>query len=184
MSCTLNVSTHRARKHRIRMPETYTQFQKSWLDMWKTVGVEHKYWHEEIRKSVSIVIHKVPSGDGPYVRAKHAQKMMCFYFDDDDDDQLVEKDPETAIVWFWKAINSGDRVDSCAQRMAVVMKQLDRTEEAIEAVKSFPALCSRHAHANLSIMFSSTCTRVILRCSLQKCGKVDEQIVLLKHKPR
>ncbi|KAK4408209.1 protein SULFUR DEFICIENCY-INDUCED 1 [Sesamum angolense] len=92
------------------------------------------------------VIHKVPCGDGPYVRAKHAQKMMCLYFDDD---QLVEKDPETAIVWFWKAINSGDRVDSALKDMAVVMKQLDRTEEAIEAVKSFRALCSRHAQESL-----------------------------------
>ncbi|KAL0437276.1 UNVERIFIED_CONTAM: protein SULFUR DEFICIENCY-INDUCED 1 [Sesamum radiatum] len=105
------------------------------------------------------VIHKVPSGDGPYVRAKHAQ--------------LVEKDPETAIVWFWKAINSGDRVDSALKDMAVVMKQLDRTEEAIEAVKSFRALCSRHAQESLDN---------VLIDLYKKCGKVDEQIVLLKHK--
>ncbi|KAL0461031.1 UNVERIFIED_CONTAM: protein SULFUR DEFICIENCY-INDUCED 1 [Sesamum latifolium] len=105
------------------------------------------------------VIHKVPSGDGPYVRAKYAQ--------------LVEKDPETAIVWFWKAINSGDRVDSALKDMAVVMKQLDRTEEAIEAVKSFRALCSRHAQESLDN---------VLIDLYKKCGKVDEQIVLLKHK--
>ncbi|CAH9050863.1 unnamed protein product [Cuscuta epithymum] len=70
---------------------------------------------------------KVPSGDGPYVRAKHAQ--------------LVEKDLEGAIVWFWKAINEGDRVGSALKDMAVVMKQLDRCEEAIEAIKSFRVLC-------------------------------------------
>ncbi|KVH94235.1 Tetratricopeptide-like helical [Cynara cardunculus var. scolymus] len=75
------------------------------------------------------IIHKVPYGDGPY---------------------LVERDQEGAIVWFWKAINAGDRVESALKDMAVVMKQLDRTEEAIEA----------------------------------KCGKVDEQIGLLKQKLR
>ncbi|KAL8170207.1 hypothetical protein V2J09_022011 [Rumex salicifolius] len=78
------------------------------------------------------VIHKVPSGDGPYVRAKQAQK-----------------DPEAAIVWFWKAINSGDRVDSALKDMAVVMKQLDRTEEAIEAIRSFRGLCSKQAQESL-----------------------------------
>ncbi|KAG8370875.1 hypothetical protein BUALT_Bualt13G0028800 [Buddleja alternifolia] len=107
-------------------------------------------WKKE--KDPFHVIHKVPSGDGFYVRAKHAQ--------------LVKKDPEAAIVWFWKAINGGDRVDSALKDMAVVMKQLDRTEEAIEAVKSFRGLCSRHAQESLD----------------NKCGKVDEQIVLLKHK--
>ncbi|KAF4386983.1 hypothetical protein G4B88_024555 [Cannabis sativa] len=82
------------------------------------------------------VIHKVPSGDTPYVRAKHAQ--------------LVEKDPEGALVLFWEAINSGDRVDSALKDMAVVMKQLNRSEQAIQA----------------------------------KCGKVEEQIELLKRKLR
>ena len=38
---------------------------------------------------------------------------------------------------FWQAINSGDRVDSALKDMAVVMKQLDRSDEAIEAIKSF-----------------------------------------------
>ncbi|KAL7151727.1 hypothetical protein ABFS83_04G050900 [Erythranthe nasuta] len=105
------------------------------------------------------VIHKVPSGDGPYVRAKHAQ--------------LVEKDPEAAIVWFWKAINTGDRVDSALKDMAVVMKQLDRAEEAIEAIKSFRFLCPRNSQESLdNVLFDL----------YKKCGKVDEQILLLKHK--
>lgn len=64
-------------------------------------------------------------------------------------DQLVEKEPEAAIVLFWKAINAGDRVDSALKDMAVVMKQLDRTEEAIEAIKSFRGLCSRNAQESL-----------------------------------
>ncbi|KAL3828129.1 hypothetical protein ACJIZ3_016931 [Penstemon smallii] len=110
-------------------------------------------------KDLFHVIHKVPSGDGPYVRAKHAQ--------------LVQKDPDAAIVWFWKAINVGDRVDSALKDMAVVMKQLDRTEEAIEAVKSFRGLCPKHAQESLDN---------VLIDLYKKCGKVDEQIVLLKHK--
>ncbi|KAK4492432.1 hypothetical protein RD792_003240 [Penstemon davidsonii] len=105
------------------------------------------------------VIHKVPSGDGPYVRAKHAQ--------------LVQKDPEASIIWFWKAINAGDRVDSALKDMAVVMKQLDRTEEAIEAIKAFRGLCPRHSQESLDN---------VLIDLYKKCGKVDEQIALLKYK--
>ncbi|XP_073116002.1 protein SULFUR DEFICIENCY-INDUCED 1-like isoform X2 [Elaeis guineensis] len=100
-------------------------------------------------EDMSHVIHKVPAGDSPYGRAKHLQ--------------LVEKDPEMAIVWFWKAINAGDRVDSALKDMAVVMKQQDRAEEAVEAIKSFRHLCSKQA---------------------QKCGRIEEQIELLKQKLR
>jgi len=63
--------------------------------------------------------------------------------------QLVDKDPEAAIVWFWKAINAGDKVESALKDMAVVMKQLDRSEEAIEAIKSFRGLCSKHSQESL-----------------------------------
>ncbi|CAA2934100.1 SULFUR DEFICIENCY-INDUCED 1-like [Olea europaea subsp. europaea] len=59
--------------------------------------------------------------------------------------------------------------------MAVVMKQLDRTEEAIEAVKSFRGLCPKQAQESLDN---------ILIDLYKKCGKVDEQIMLLKHKLR
>ncbi|KAM1483690.1 hypothetical protein TB2_034969 [Malus domestica] len=107
------------------------------------------------------VIHKVPSGDSPYVRAKHAQ--------------LVAKDPEAAVVLFWKAINAGDRVDSALKDMAVVMKQLDRTEDAIEAVKSFRGLCSKQAQDSLDN---------VLIDLYKKCGKIEEQIDLLKRKLR
>ncbi|KAL2556976.1 Protein SULFUR DEFICIENCY-INDUCED 1 [Forsythia ovata] len=116
---------------------------------------------KEMDKEPFHVIHKVPSGDGPYVRAKHAQ--------------LVQKDPEAAIVWFWKAINAGDRVDSALKDMAVVMKQLDRTEEAIEAIKSFRGLCPKHAQESIDN---------VLIDLYKKCGRVDEQIMLLKHKLR
>ncbi|KAI3459623.1 hypothetical protein Pfo_016286 [Paulownia fortunei] len=107
------------------------------------------------------VIHKLPPGDSPYVRAK--------YF------QLVEKDPEAAIVLFWKAINAGDRVDSALKDMAVVMKQQDRAEEAIEAIKSFRDRCSKNAQESLDN---------VLIDLYKKCGKLDEQIELLKQKLR
>ncbi|KAF5784802.1 putative tetratricopeptide-like helical domain superfamily [Helianthus annuus] len=107
------------------------------------------------------IIHKVPYGDGPYVKAKHAQ--------------LVERDQEGAIVWFWKAINAGDRVESALKDMAVVMKQLDRTEEAIEAIKSFRCLCPKSSQESLDN---------VLIDLFKKCGKVDEQIALLKQKLR
>ncbi|KAK4594967.1 hypothetical protein RGQ29_018629 [Quercus rubra] len=112
-------------------------------------------------KDLYHIIHKVPHGDGPYVKAKHAQ--------------LVEKEPEAAIVLFWKAINAGDRVDSALKDMAVVMKQLDRTEEAIEAVKSFRGLCSKSAQDSLDN---------VLIDLYKKSGKIEEQIELLKRKLR
>ncbi|AES79195.2 male sterility MS5 family protein [Medicago truncatula] len=107
------------------------------------------------------VIHKVPYGDTPYVKAKHAQ--------------LVDKDPEVAIVYFWKAINAGDKVDSALKDMAVVMKQLDRAEEAIEAIKSFRGLCNKHSQESLDN---------VLLDLYKKCGRVEEQIELLKRKLR
>ncbi|KAF2292614.1 hypothetical protein GH714_026025 [Hevea brasiliensis] len=112
-------------------------------------------------KDLFHVIHKVPCGDGPYGRAKHAQ--------------LVEKDLETAIVWFWKAINAGDRVDSALKDMAVVMKQVARTEEAIEAIRSFRRRCSKQAQDSLDN---------VLIDLYKKCGMVEEQIDLLKRKLR
>lgn len=63
--------------------------------------------------------------------------------------QIVQKDPEAAILLFWKAINAGDRVDSALKDMAVVMKQQDRAEEAIEAIKSFRDRCSKQAQESL-----------------------------------
>ncbi|XP_050218249.1 protein SULFUR DEFICIENCY-INDUCED 2 [Mercurialis annua] len=105
------------------------------------------------------VVHKLPPGDSPYVRAKHVQ--------------LVLKDPEAAIVLFWKAINAGDRVDSALKDMAVVMKQQDRAEEAIEAIIAFRDHCSKQAQESLDN---------VLIDLYKKCGKIDEQIELLKQK--
>ncbi|XP_031111677.1 protein SULFUR DEFICIENCY-INDUCED 1-like isoform X2 [Ipomoea triloba] len=116
---------------------------------------------ENTKEHMYHVIHKVPCGDGPYVRAKHAQ--------------LVEKDPEAAIVWFWKAINAGDKVESALKDMAVVMKQVDRSEEAIEAIKSFRNRCPSQAQDSLDN---------VLLDLYKKCGKMEEQIALLKQKLR
>ncbi|KAL0398252.1 UNVERIFIED_CONTAM: protein POLLENLESS 3 [Sesamum radiatum] len=85
------------------------------------------------------IIHKVPSGDSPYVRAKHVQ--------------LIDKDPSRAISLFWSAINADDRVDSALKDMAVVMKQLDRSDEAIEAIKSFRHLCPPESQESLDNIF-------------------------------
>ena len=64
--------------------------------------------------------------------------------------QLIEKDPGKAISLFWAAINAGDRVESALKDMAIVMKQLDRAEEAIEAIKSFRHLCPYDSQESLN----------------------------------
>ncbi|TKY55931.1 POLLENLESS 3 2 [Spatholobus suberectus] len=105
------------------------------------------------------VTHKVPVGDTPYVRAKNVQ--------------LVDKDPERAIPLFWAAINAGDRVDSALKDMAIVMKQQNRADEAIEAIKSLRSRCSDQAQESLDN---------ILLDLYKRCGRLDDQIALLKHK--
>ncbi|XP_050375472.1 protein POLLENLESS 3-LIKE 2 [Argentina anserina] len=105
------------------------------------------------------ITHKVPVGDSPYVRAKNVQ--------------LVDKDPERAIPLFWAAINSGDRVDSALKDMAIVMKQQNRAEEAIEAIKSLRHRCSDQAQESLDN---------ILLDLYKRCGRLDDQIGLLRHK--
>ncbi|KAH9608356.1 hypothetical protein KSS87_017811 [Heliosperma pusillum] len=105
------------------------------------------------------VTHKVPVGDSPYVRAKHVQ--------------LVDKDPEKAIPLFWAAINAGDRVDSALKDMAIVMKQQNRADEAIEAIKSLRSRCSEQAQESLDN---------ILLDLFKRCGRLDDQISLLRHK--
>ncbi|CAA6663221.1 unnamed protein product [Spirodela intermedia] len=104
---------------------------------------------------------KVPVGDTPYVRAKRVQ--------------LVDRDPEKAIALFWAAINAGDRVDSALKDMAIVMKQQNRAEEAIEAIKSLRVRCSDQAQESLDN---------ILLDLYKKCGRLEDQIALLQHKLR
>ncbi|KAI3835710.1 hypothetical protein MKW92_032134 [Papaver armeniacum] len=103
--------------------------------------------------------NKVPTGDSPYVKAKHVQ--------------IIEKDPSKAIPLFWSAINCGDRVDSAVLDMAVVMKQLNRVDEAIEAIKSLRSLCSQQAQESLDN---------VLIDLYKRAGRIDEHIELLQHK--
>ncbi|KFK28685.1 hypothetical protein AALP_AA7G033100 [Arabis alpina] len=105
------------------------------------------------------ILHKVPSGDSPYVRAKHAQ--------------LVSKDPSRAISLFWAAINAGDRVDSALKDMAVVMKQLDRSDEGIEAIKSFRYLCPFESQDSIDNLLLEL---------YKKSGRIEEEAELLEHK--
>ncbi|KAG0583791.1 hypothetical protein KC19_3G163400 [Ceratodon purpureus] len=105
------------------------------------------------------IVHKVPVGDSPYVKAKHVQ--------------LVDRDPDRAIALFWAAINSGDRVDSALKDMAIVMKQQNRPQEAIEAIKSLRSRCSDQAQESLDN---------VLLDLFKRCGRLEDQIDLLKHK--
>ncbi|KAF5729289.1 hypothetical protein HS088_TW21G01452 [Tripterygium wilfordii] len=116
---------------------------------------------KNVKKDLFHVVHKVPSGDSPYVRAKHAQ--------------LIEKDPSRAISMFWAAINAGDRVDSALKDMAVSMKQLDRSDEAIEAIKSFRHLCPYESQESID--------NVLIEL-YKRSGRVEEEIEMLQGKLR
>ncbi|KAF9667168.1 hypothetical protein SADUNF_Sadunf16G0305000 [Salix dunnii] len=111
------------------------------------------------KRDIFHVIHKVPSGDSPYVRAKHVQ--------------LIDKDPSKAVSLFWAAINAGDRVDSALKDMAVVMKQLDRADEAIEAIKSFRHLCPYDSQESID--------NVLVEL-YKRSGRIEEEIEMLQRK--
>ncbi|VYS69253.1 unnamed protein product [Arabidopsis thaliana] len=104
---------------------------------------------------------RVRTGDSPYVRAKHAQ--------------LVSKDPNQAISLFWAAINAGDRVDSALKDMVVVLKQLNRFDEGIEAIKSFRYLCPFESQDSID--------NLLLELYM-KSGRITEVAELLEHKLR
>ncbi|KAL2894471.1 Protein POLLENLESS 3-LIKE 2 [Bienertia sinuspersici] len=57
--------------------------------------------------------------------------------------------------------------------MAIVMKQQNRADEAIEAIKSLRTRCSEHAQESLDN---------ILLDLYKRCGRLNDQIALLKHK--
>ncbi|KAG0461955.1 hypothetical protein HPP92_020431 [Vanilla planifolia] len=87
--------------------------------------------------------------------------------------QMVEKEPAKAIPLFWAAINAGDRVDSALKDMTILMQQLNRAAEAIEAIKSLRFLCSHQSQESLDN---------ILLDLYMRCGRLDEHIALLRHK--
>ncbi|XP_031503684.1 protein POLLENLESS 3-like isoform X2 [Nymphaea colorata] len=108
---------------------------------------------------VSPEFKRVRSRDSPYIKAKDAQ--------------LIDKDLNKAVPLFWNAINSGDHVESALKDMVVVMKQLNRAEEGIEAIKSFRSLCSSESQDSLDNLLIDL---------YKKCGRPDEQIELLQYK--
>ncbi|VAI76135.1 unnamed protein product [Triticum turgidum subsp. durum] len=102
-----------------------------------------------------------PAVDSPYLRAKQ--------------EQLIEKDPNKAVPLFWAAINSGERIESALKDMATVLKQANRAEEAIEAIRSFRHRCPNEAQESLDN---------ILLDLYKKCGRTKEQIEMLTVKLR
>ncbi|XP_037461823.1 protein POLLENLESS 3-like isoform X2 [Triticum dicoccoides] len=102
-----------------------------------------------------------PAVDSPYLRAKQ--------------EQLIEKDPNKAVPLFWAAINSGERIESALKDMATVLKQANRAEEAIEAIRSSRHRCPNEAQESLDN---------ILLDLYKKCGRTKEQIEMLTVKLR
>ncbi|KAJ0975433.1 hypothetical protein J5N97_017398 [Dioscorea zingiberensis] len=84
-----------------------------------------------------------------------------------------QKDHEKAIALFWVAINATDRVDIALKNLAIMMKQQNRAEEVIEAIKSLKSRCSDQAQESFDN---------ILLDLYKRCGRLDDQIALLKHK--
>ncbi|CAI0548453.1 unnamed protein product [Linum tenue] len=87
--------------------------------------------------------------------------------------KLIEKDPSRAVSMFWAAINAGDRVDSALKDMAVVLKQLNRSDEAIEAIKSFRHLCPQESQESID--------NVLVEL-YKRSGRVEEEIEMLQRK--
>ncbi|CAI5963302.1 unnamed protein product, partial [Closterium sp. NIES-64] len=99
------------------------------------------------------------SSASPYIQAKHYQ--------------LVGKDPDRAVQLFSQAIASGDRVDSALKDLAIVLKQQNKADAAIAAVQQLRHKCSDAAQESLDN---------ILLDLYKRCGRVEDQIALLKHK--
>ncbi|KAL2931084.1 Protein POLLENLESS 3-LIKE 2 [Bienertia sinuspersici] len=121
------------------------------------------------------VTHRVPIGDAPYVRAKLVQVLLLmlnigisYVFD-----KLYSEYCIGLSLIFVFAINAGDRVDSALKDMAIVMKQQNKADEAIEAIKSLRTRCSEQAQESLDN---------ILLHLYKRCGRLDDQVALLKNK--
>eukprot|EP00250_Pteridium_aquilinum_P015753 c22745_g1_i2 orf=147-1214(+) len=116
---------------------------------------------EEEAQTPFHVVHKVPAGDGLYVRAKHVQ--------------LVERNPDKAIALFRAALEAGDRVDSALKDMAIVLKQQNRPHDAILAISTFRTRCSDATQDSLDN---------VLLDLYKSTGCLDDQIALLLRKLR
>eukprot|EP00271_Cylindrocystis_brebissonii_P009323 TRINITY_DN2406_c0_g2_i1.p1 TRINITY_DN2406_c0_g2~~TRINITY_DN2406_c0_g2_i1.p1 ORF type:complete len:437 (-),score=55.75 TRINITY_DN2406_c0_g2_i1:652-1962(-) len=107
------------------------------------------------------VLHKVPKKEGPYAQAKRAQ--------------LVEKNLDLAIASFMMAIIVGDREASALKDMASVMRQQNRSEEAIGRMKSLRSLCEDSEQESIDN---------VLLDLYKRCGMLPEQMELLHKKLR
>ncbi|XP_010441898.1 PREDICTED: protein POLLENLESS 3-LIKE 1-like [Camelina sativa] len=87
--------------------------------------------------------------------------------------KLVSKDLNRAISLYWAGINAGDRVDSALKDMALVMNQLDRTNEGIEAVKSYRYLCPFESQDSIDNLLLDL---------YKKSGRIQEEAELLERK--
>ncbi|KAJ0461711.1 hypothetical protein HanHA89_Chr16g0675421 [Helianthus annuus] len=79
------------------------------------------------------------------------------------------------MLLFWATINAGGRVDSALKDLAIVMKQHNGAEEAIEAINS---LLKEKKHV-FSGKTQDPKPYIIMRL---RCGRLDNQIRLLWHK--
>jgi len=83
--------------------------------------------------------HKVPPGNSTYARAKHLQ--------------LVEKDLEAARTLFLEVVEEGrSKTESALKDLAVVLRQLGRPLEAVEAIQKYRYKCSPTAQMSLDNM--------------------------------
>lgn len=72
----------------------------------------------------------------------------------------------------------GDRIDSALKDMAVVMKQQDRVEEAIEAIKAFRERCSKQAQESLDNVLID-----LYKVSTEAQNKFKDRLFFKKKKP-
>ncbi|XP_066375281.1 protein SULFUR DEFICIENCY-INDUCED 1-like [Miscanthus floridulus] len=77
-------------------------------------------------------------------------------------------------AWFWKAISTGDKVDSALKDMAVVMKQRGYLTKAIDAIRSLRHLCPKQSQESLDSILD------LYKAS----GRTKEEMELLKQKLR
>ncbi|KAG6399865.1 hypothetical protein SASPL_141350 [Salvia splendens] len=66
--------------------------------------------------------------------------------------------------------------------MAIVMKQQNRSQKAIEAIKSLRVRCSDHAQESLDNILLDLYKDSEMPNYLQRCGRLDDQVAFLRRK--
>jgi tetratricopeptide (TPR) repeat protein len=102
----------------------------------------------------------VPKGSGYYARAKRAQ--------------VVEKQPERAIVLFKKAIEMGENIESSIKDLAMLLVQMERAPEAVQVIeRNLSRIRERQSMDNL-----------LIATVYPKAGQYGKAIALLEGKHR